>query len=433
LFSVIFRRCSTLIIALVLMAYQSQASAATVVHDYRAQAVSACEGEVDSPSGACYCTTSYCVYNNQHTWLCSFSEDTHEIYGNGCRLRCLADEERDPDGMCQEAICPAGQRGNFVSNSGGGWSWQCFNPEDEPPLNDCGQDDGKTVIQCNCETINGEYNSLADECFWWAEDTDGDGEKECHANEVKGTFNGEEVCVPTDSSDPPPECTGGKEPTLIDGIGWACSTPTTEGEKDNTDTDGDGDPDATDNDDDNDGIPDAEDPDVDGDGTPNASDPDYKGQKVDNSGVENALGDVNNNLGAIDERLQQLATGMGKSNLYLKGIDGNTATTADNSTAMNDYVIQGDDHLNDFGEVAEIGVSMQAISDAINTHNFISSVMNVPTIGSGSCPTFTLPATQFWTSQSVDLCTPIEAQRAFLSSIMVGIWTLLAVIVFLRA
>lgn len=129
----------------------------------------------------------------------------------------------------------------------------------------------------------------------------GDDKAECEATGgTFGTFNGEQLCLPSGFPDDLPTCEG--VPEIIsteNGYGFAC-TPTPDDfeeqeeeipglDDEPTDTDGDGIPDHLDDDIDGDGILNDVDPDIDGDEIPNESDltPEGEGDK---SSVSGGLG-----------------------------------------------------------------------------------------------------------------------------------------------
>lgn len=332
--------------------------------------------------------------------------------------------------------CPGG----MVSINGA-----CITPEPDPV--ECGDYDGKSAAQCSCEDNGGGWLELGgvgecmsntpDECDTSSSDYQGDidgnpvcsGEANCSSTETYGLVNGEQVCIPADYG--PPDCDFGTVAVADngDGGGFVCAQPSNDSDNASQDTDNDGTPDSTDNDIDGDGIPNSSDDDIDGDGTPNSSDDDYKGASVDNSGVEQGISDLSEKQDDTNRELQNIDLKLKASNRFLDGIDGNIKQ-------LKDYVVEEPSTVDSItGSTATIGETSNRISTAVFDHPFVSSVLTIPTLATNTnCPVFVLPANKFWSEISMTIhCTVLEQQRSFLALLFSGLWTLMAVFVFLKA
>ena len=417
------------------------------VYDYAQDAFAACNAEYHSYNNTGDCSllggTRY-VGSSSFFFICYPPPSTHEVVNGQCEEKCTGTQERPPGGgACQDTTCPAGQSGNFT-NSGSGWNWSCF---DDPPPEECGNDDGKSPEQCACESGGGGWLSIGSqgdgECF----DPPEDNQCDASSPDYKGTIDGTPVCTGDDEdcgpdgifvivngvrscvnqSNDPPDC-GGAVATYDDQNGYECAQP----RADNDDNQG-PDNNELENDQDGDGTPDASDPDVDGDGTPNESDPDYEGQKIDTSELENKLDELRESqelkLENIGLKLDKVNQNLGTMKNKLTGID-------DNVKAMSDYVTEDTEPVSDrTGDTPTISETSERIQNALYNHSFISSVMTIPTVSSStSCPVYTLPATKFWTAIPINIhCTILEENRQTLSLLFTGLWTLMAAMVFLRA
>ena len=82
-----------------------------------------------------------------------------------------------------------------------------------------------------------------------------------------------------------------------------------------------------------------------------------------------------------------------------------------------------------------MGETSQALYNGIFSQPYIAALTTIPTLNSSnSCPIFTIPSSKFWSPLPIDLhCTVLEQNRNILSGLFIGIWTLTAAFVFLRA
>lgn len=265
-------------------------------------------------------------------------------------------------------------------------------------------------------------------------------DRRCEGQDSPGYVNGEFVCIPPDYG--PPDC---KFDTIAvaagengDG-GWTCVPPDNQPEPpEPPDSDGDGTPDANDpdsNDSDGDGNPDSQGSDHDGDGVSNSDDPDYQSQYGDGAAAQASrdngtkIDQTNEALNDLNQQIQNQGLAQGKTNDLLDGLNGNLLELTDHVTADSTAtagLLDG---------VQTVGESNQAIATAWQSHPTISSFSQIPTLTvSNSCPVFVIPATQFFSAIPMTIiCEVLEDNRAILSLLFMGLWTLAAASVFMRA
>ncbi len=377
-------------------------------------------------------------YDNPVTGECEPCPDGEEPSEDGQSCVPVEEEECDvfPDGT---VWCDAGGPNDQppcidgderleeycqCNNSGGSWlgnqytGGTCLPPLPDPPPE---EPECAPGVNPYFRFINGVGSCSTDES--------------CGAQETYSFVGGQAVCVPNDLGSP--DCNSDTV-SWSDGEGWSCepwSTP--EDHEEEPDIDGDGIPDDEDTDMDGDGVPNAVDDDVDGDGTVNESDSSYAGNSSDNSGVVGAIEDLQDLQAATTQEVQNgnvkldgIGEGIEESNTHLTGI-------GDGISSLDGYLTTGyDGQIDDeTGTWPTIGETSGRIASAVFDQPFIASLMLIPTVPtSTSCPVFVFPANQYWSAITMDVhCTALESVRSGLSSLFIGIWTVIAGIAFLKA
>jgi hypothetical protein len=260
-----------------------------------------------------------------------------------------------------------------------------------------------------------------------------------------GFFQGELRCIAEDFG--VPKCKGGTIAT-IDNYGFACVTLSNQPEEPeipeepNTDTTGDGQPDqyVADND-------------------PNIHrkqlDQLNKNQQTANDSLSNLenigtgtnrrLDDINQGVSELVQmgRDGQLAGGGGsgdggsgeglkdgEGNDYLADIKQNTRETADALEAP-----EGGLSTDGLGDAPTFSDSVARLKVGIFEHPTIQTVTTIPTLGtSTSCPTWTIPANDYWDALTMDVhCAILEDHRSTFSVMFLFFWTIVAIFLFLRA
>ena len=230
------------------------------------------------------------------------------------------------------------------------------------------------------------------------------GDSICEPGETFGFVNDEQVCIPDEYG--PPSCSGNAQ-LVMDQYGYKCEYIT--------------DPEQyAANDQDEDGIADYEDSDITGDGQPNTD------QELMASNLETNT---------------KILEGQGVTNDSLAGIEGQLAKL--NSTADDIASNMGNDGEPNPDDPIDRGLLSAPTIDETNTrlstvffgNAWVSYVSDVPTLAtSGTCPTWTIPATPYWSPIPFDAhCGMIAQHYTLLSTIFTAMWALAAVLVFLRA
>ncbi|GGY83575.1 hypothetical protein [Marinobacter zhanjiangensis] len=304
----------------------------------------------------------------------------------------------------------------------------CLLPDDDPddPDDDCTPDtDG---YQGTYGTGNGQVHVCAP------------AKSECEdQNGTYGIVNGEATCLPEGyGADTVCDSDSLNMIAVNDGYGFTCEKvdgyPGDEEEEEdpepNTDTDGDGVPDEYDR----------------------TNDPDTGNRQRDD--ILDELGEGNRHLQNIDNRLKGITenglpgTGGGNGS----GDDsGNPAPTqegqeqtneelegiGDTLDEMNEKMDNPDDgySTDGLGNAATFEQSSNRLYGAISSHPTIAAVSQVPSIASNtSCPTYTFPANDYWGATTMDVhCDILENYRGQLSALFMAVWTIAAVVVFLKA
>lgn len=286
-----------------------------------------------------------------------------------------------------------------------------------------------TTQTCVTDCPNGELNGLClnppqdDEC-----DTDSPDYKGSYnfGNETKrfcdsspscpggtpGFVNGALTCIPDDYG--PPECPSDGV-LVIDEYGFVCDgmndTPEPEPEEPkepNTDTDGDGQPDEYQREND-----------------PNSTD-----DAIDRVGE--GVGETNNKLDGVNDRLDKLGKGIEGVN---ENLNEGLGAANDSLSEINEKLDMSDATTPDVPEAGTIAESGLRLKNAVLGHPLISSVTTIPDVAAVTqCPTWTIPGNRFWNDLTIDAhCAAIEGVRGMLSVIFIAMWTLVAGVVFLRA
>jgi len=99
-----------------------------------------------------------------------------------------------------------------------------------------------------------------------------------------------------------------------------------------------------------------------------------------------------------------------------------------------EYVVESEADTSNTGDTPTIEETAGRIGAALTGHPFISDLMNIPQLGaSGGCPVFTFDLGAYGSHNMTIHCTVLNNHANSLSLIFIGLWTLLAGIVFLRA
>lgn len=326
----------------------------------------------------------------------------------------------------------------------------------ETPQQQCA--DEENPPKCECEANgsgwlqignSGECTNLPDDCDSSSPDFMGtvngvpvctpDGN--CQAGETYGLVNDQPVCIPPDYG--PPDCDFDTVAVATgengDG-GYTCAPPDNQPEPPTPpDTDGDGTPDSNDpdsNDSDNDGTPDSQEGgDHDSDGVANSDDPDYQNQYGQGAAAQasrengSKIDQTNESLNDLNQQIQNQNLTLDDMKQSLSGMDDNIAELTDHVTAEStatDGLLDG---------VQTVSESNQAIADAWQNHPTIAAFSQIPTLAvNNSCPVFEVPATQYWSAIPLTIiCEVLEDNRAILSLLFMGLWTLAAASIFMRA
>lgn len=231
-----------------------------------------------------------------------------------------------------------------------------------------------------------------------------------------GLVNGELRCI-ADNYGEQNECAA-DEIFIIDEYGVICAglddTPEEQPtpEDPNTDTDGDGQPDEYNPD----------------------NDPNINRKQLDdlNQGQDQAnksLGNLekigkgtNDRLDDIGKELENNSKGIGEIVGFTRQIN-EKLDISDNATGPN------------LPEEGTITASLDRMNSAIFGHPTVDAFTTIPQLPSvTSCPIYTIPATKWTESLTMDMhCIILEENRSILSLIMVAVWSLTAIAVFLRA
>ena len=258
-----------------------------------------------------------------------------------------------------------------------------------------------------------------------------------------GFFNGELRCISEEYG--APDCKG-ESIMVLDDYGFACEPLTNvpeapdSPEDPNTDTDGDGQPDEY--------SPD-NDPNINRKQLDKLNENQQKGnESLKNlegigKGTNDRLDDIKQGVNDLVEmgRNGELAGGGGaggngeglkdgEGNDYLKDIKQNTRDTADALEAP-----EGGLNTEGLGNAPEFGESATRLKNALFGHPTIQAVTTIPTIGtSTTCPTWTIPANDYWDALTLDVhCAILEDYRSTLSVLFLFFWTVVAIFLFLRA
>lgn len=260
-----------------------------------------------------------------------------------------------------------------------------------------------------------------------------------------GFFQGELRCIAEDFG--LPKCKGGTIATF-DNYGFTCVTlnnqpeqPDTP-EEPNTDTTGDGQPDqyVADND------PNIHRKQLDklSENQQTANDSLANLENI-GTGTNKRLDDINKGVSELVQmgRDGQLSGGGGsgdggsseglkdgEGNDYLEDIKRNTRDTADALEAPD-----GGFSTDGLGDAPTFSDSVARLKVGIFEHPTIQTVTTIPTIGtSTSCPTWTIPANDYWDALTLDVhCAILEDHRSTFSIMFLFFWTIVAIFLFLRA
>jgi len=390
--------------------------------------------------------------------------------GPGCEIN-LSHEPGGPEIEWCPSICSDG----YVSDITEGTNFDCIVPRQPEECYEVGRAFNAPQQQCSDEC---EFGMLDGFCLAPLEEEDtctpgsegfvgsyGSGNQQVHvcgpaSQECKdsgGTFgivNGQATCLPEEYG--APQCKSGSVNDVLvnDGYGFVCETvgdpdsdqePPEEPEP-NTDTDGDG-------------IPDEYQRENDPDAGNKQRDEIIEGQAKGNEALEGIsdrldqlveigkegnrhLDGIGGGVGELVEmgRAGELAGGGGSGggeglvdddgNHYLADIEQNTRETADALEGPEGgYNTDGKGDASTFGETAD------RLRLLISDHPTISAVTSVPTIASNtSCPVYTLPANEYFGALTMSVhCQIFDDYRGQLGALFMAIWTLAAVMVFLRA
>lgn len=366
----------------------------------------------------------------------------------------LSHETGGPDFLGCPDTCAAG----YTSDSSGQSGFNCVVLEDPGQCYEVGQAYDSQNQTCTDVCENGVLNGVClnpspnneDVCNPERDDYQGyigngsnrfnvcSSDTQCDTGQF-GVVNGVPACIPDEYG--PPTC-GSAETAVIDEYGFVCESNKDAPEEDpqpdpdpNTDTDGDGEPDVYNPDNDpniqrkqNDQLLDEQ----------KQSNKSLSNLENLSKGANNRLDDINAGVSELVEmgRNGDLAGGAGEGlqdaegNDYLAGIEENTKATAD---ALSDP--DGGFDTSGLGTSPDFSVSVARLKGVIFDHPTIQSVSTLPTLGtSTSCPTYTIPATDFWQPLLMDIhCDILEQYRSVFSAMFLFFWTVVAIFLFLRA
>ena len=270
-----------------------------------------------------------------------------------------------------------------------------------------------------------------------------------------GVFNNELVCLADDYG--APKCKG-ESITVIDEYGFVCEPLTNQPEEPenpeapNTDTDGDGEPDEYQRENDPESIE---------KGLDNVEKAIREGNaKTDKSNqhlgnIENAVKRIADDVSSLEQmgKNGELSGGGGGASgggEGLKNDDGedylgdladikqNTKDTADGIDTLNEKLDDPEggystDELE--GRVPTFEESADRLYNTLVSNPTIEAVTTIPELASNNtCPVYTMPSTAYWSAMTIDIhCTILNEHRGTLSTVFLIVWTLTAIMVFLRA
>lgn len=229
-----------------------------------------------------------------------------------------------------------------------------------------------------------------------------------------GVVNNVQLCIPDDYG--PPTCSADAV-LVMDEYGWVCESLNDQPEPEpeppeepNIDTDGDGEPDEYDR----------------------ANDPTSVDKGLDK--VQEGISDTNTKLEGTNNRLDKVTNALDGVNENLKeGLGTANQTLEQINTKLDD---PADGYNTDgLGDAPSFGESMGRLQTAFFDHPTIAAVTTFPILAkSTSCPVFTIPATDFFSAQTMDIhCSIFEDYRGQLSVLFMFFWTVIALFIFLRA
>lgn len=271
-----------------------------------------------------------------------------------------------------------------------------------------------------------------------------------------GLVNGELRCIAEDYG--VPKCQGDSI-TVVDEYGFICEPLENQPEEEpdtpeepNTDTDGDGEPDEYQRENDPDAVNKGLDEVVDAINEGNSK-TDTSNQHLGN--IENAVKSIADDVSSLEQmgkngELGGGGGGSGGGGDGLKNPDGedylgdladikeNTKNTADGIDDLNEKL---DDPENGYstdeleGTVPTFQESADRLHNSIISNPTIAAVTTIPELASNNtCPVYTMPSTDYWSAMTIDVhCTILNEHRGTLSTVFLIVWTLTAIMVFLRA
>lgn len=273
-----------------------------------------------------------------------------------------------------------------------------------------------------------------------------------------GLVNGELRCIAEDYG--VPKCKGDSI-TVVDDYGFVCEPLTNKPEEEpdtpeepNTDTDGDGEPDEYQRENDPDAVNKGLDKVVDAINEGNSK-TDKSNQHLGN--IENAVKDIAKNVGSLKQMGENgelggggggggsdgggegLKNDQGEDYLSdLADIKENTRNTADGMEDLNEKLDNPDDGYSTDeleGTVPTFEESSDRLYNAIISNPTIEAVTTIPDLASNNtCPVYTMPSTDYWPAMTIDIhCVILNDHRGTLSTVFLIVWTLTAIMVFLRA
>ena len=270
-----------------------------------------------------------------------------------------------------------------------------------------------------------------------------------------GLVNGKLRCIANDYG--APKCKG-ESITVIDEYGFVCEPLTNQPEEPetpeapNTDTDGDGEPDEYQRENDPESID---------KGLDNVEKAIREGNaKTDKSNqhlgnIENAVKRIADDVSSLEQmgKNGELSGGGGGASgggEGLKNDDGedylgdladikqNTKDTADGIDTLNEKLDDPEagystDELE--SRVPTFEQSADRLYNTLVSNPTIEAVTTIPELASNNtCPVYTMPSTAYWSAMTIDVhCTILNEHRGTLSTVFLIVWTLTAIMVFLRA
>jgi hypothetical protein len=273
-----------------------------------------------------------------------------------------------------------------------------------------------------------------------------------------GLVNGELRCIAEDYG--VPKCKGDSI-SVVDDYGFVCEPLTNKPEEEpdtpeepNTDTDGDGEPDEYQRENDPDAVNKGLDKVVDAINEGNSK-TDKSNQHLGN--IENAVKDIAKNVGSLKQMGENgelggggggggsdgggegLKNDQGEDYLSdLADIKENTKNTADGMEDLNEKLDNPEDGYSTDeleGTVPTFEESSDRLYNAIISNPTIEAVTTIPDLASNNtCPVYTMPSTEYWSAMTIDVhCVILNEHRGTLSTVFLIVWTLTAIMVFLRA